>query len=185
MTSKMQASPYKIDPSHSSMGFKVKHMGISWVRGDFREFASKLDFDPKTGMLSNIDTVIKSTSIDTNQDDRDKHLRSADFFDVGKHPEITFKSTKVVQNGHAPKEIHGKFTMHGVTDDIILTITDWAGQIEDPKGNQRIGFEATGKIDRTKYGVVWNKPLAKAGGLVVSNDVILQIAAEFIEDKGK
>jgi polyisoprenoid-binding protein YceI len=173
---------YKLDTSHATMGFKVRHLGVSWVPGQFSKFDGSLQFDEKKPEISNIKVKVETASINTNEAKRDEHLRSADFFDVQKHPELKFESTKVVYNGGKPTQILGKLTIKGVTKDITLDVTDWGGTVTDPWGNERMAFEATGKIDRTQYGLTWNKGLSKAGGLVVGNDVTLMISAEFMKN---
>ncbi len=164
---------YKLDNSHTNVGFKVKHMMVSNVRGDFKEFSGSFAFDEKSKTLTALEGDIKVASIDTGIEKRDNHLRSADFFDVAKYPDITFKMTKIKGD-----KLYGTFTMHGVTKEIELEY-ELGGMIEDPWGNQRVGFSLEGEINRLDYGVKWNK-LIEAGGVAVSDTVKLQIEIEGI-----
>lgn len=186
---------YKIDGSHSYIGFKVKHLGISNVKGQFTKYEGTGSFDEKTGKVSNIKVTIDASSVDTREADRDKHLRNSDFFDVDKFKDIKFESTNVVTKNNKPTEIHGKFTLRGVTKDIKLTVTEWGGTTTDPWGNEKVGFTATGKINRQEFGVSWNKPIEnkdlkdkakdKAKEFAVGNDVELTIEIEANKDKTK
>ncbi len=174
---------YKVDPAHSSIGFKVRHMGISNVKGQFTKFEGTGSFDEKNGKVANIKFTIDPASVDTREADRDKHLRTSDFFDVEKHKEMKFESTNVITKGSKPVEILGKLTIKGVTKDVKLAVTEWGGTTIDPWGNERVGFSAHGKINRLDFGVSWNKPLDKAKGLTVGNDVEMMIEVEAIKDK--
>ena len=175
------AGNYKLDAAHSQLGFKIKHLGISTVPGRFKIFDGTGSYDEKTGQLTNLKVTISADSIDTNEPDRDKHLRSPDFFDVAKFPQLTFESTQVVNAGNIPQQIKGKFSLHGVTKEITLDIVDWGGTATDPWSNERLAFEARTKIDRTEYGLTWNKGLKQAAGLLVGNEVTLEIMVEAIK----
>lgn len=174
------ADKYNIDPPHSSVGFKVKHLVVSTTSGRFNEFEGHIMFDENNISNSSVEFTIDAASIDTDNEDRDKHLRSADFFEVEKYPEITFKSTKVenTKNGYF---LHGKLTMHGVTKDVTFPF-EYNGSIQDPWGNTRIGFDAYTELDRKEYGIEWNKVL-DSGGLTVSNEVKIEIHLEAIKAK--
>ena len=172
------AESFKLDAAHSRFGFKIKHLGISSVRGEFREGAGTADYDTKTKKLGPLKATIAVKSIYTNDADRDKHLLSADFFDVEKFPSIEFSSTKVLEKGGKPTEILGVLTMHGVSKDIRLKVSNWGGFATDPWGNEKFGFEASGTIDRRDFGLTWNKGLAKAGETILSNDVVLELELE-------
>ena len=172
-TTTVLGEQYKLDAAHSNIGFKVRHLGISNVRGSFQKFEGSGKFDPKTNKISDIKVKISADSIDTNEPDRDKHLRSDDFFAVAKHPEITFVGTKVEYAGNKPAKIIGDFTLRGVKKKITLEVEEWGGVAEDAWGNKKLAFEASGKIDRREYGLTWNKGLKKVGGLTVGNDVKL------------
>jgi len=171
------ADSFKLDESHTHLGFKIRHLGFSNVRGKFDKFQGTGKYDEKTGKLSDLKVNIQADSINTNEPDRDKHLRSPDFFDVVKFKELKFESTNIKYNGKKPSQITGKLTIHGITKTVTLDIEEWGGKAEDAWGNQRIAFEATGKIDRRDFGLTWNKGLKKVAGLTVGNDVsfILEI----------
>jgi len=171
------ADSFKLDESHTHLGFKIRHLGFSNVRGKFDKFQGTGNFVEKTGKLSDLKVTIQASSINTNEPDRDKHLRSADFFDVAKFKELKFESTDIKYKGKKPTQITGKLTIHGITKTVTLDIEEWGGKAEDAWGNQRIAFEATGKIDRRDFGLTWNKGLKKVAGLTVGNDVtfILEI----------
>jgi polyisoprenoid-binding protein YceI len=177
------ADSYKIDEGHSRLEFRVRHLGISTVTGNFKKFEGTGTFDPKSGQASAINVQIEANSIDTDEVDRDKHLRSADFFDVEKFAKLNFVSKKVEMSDGHPSKIQGEITIKGVTKPLTLTVTDWGGAATDPWGNERIAFAAEGVLDRTEFGLSWNKPLAKAAGLMVGNEIKLRIEAEGLKVK--
>jgi polyisoprenoid-binding protein YceI len=171
-----RADTYTVDKAHSEVTFSVRHMGVSKVGGRFNDVSGTIEGDPKKPETGKVDFVIKTTSIDTNQEGRDKHLRSADFFDVEKFPEITFKSSKITAKGAGKYEVAGTLTMHGVSKEITLPVT-MAGPIPDGRGGQKVGFETATTINRKDYGISWNKAL-DAGGVVVSDEVQVDISFE-------
>lgn len=174
----VQAETFAIDAGHSEVGFQVRHL-VSQTRGRFNDFAGTVDLDPKNLANSSVDFKIKTTSIDTNVADRDKHLRGADFFDAEKYPEITFKSKSIKAAGNDTYNVTGTLTMHGVSKDITLPVT-YLGQAKDPWGNTRAGFEATTTLNRKDYGIVWNKAL-DAGGAMLGDDVKININLETVK----
>jgi len=170
-----QAAKYKLDPAHTSVLFKIKHLVISTVTGRFEKFEGTFDFDEKSGKMSNLKVKIQTASINTNEKDRDNHLRTKDFFNAEKNPTITFTSTKITDS-KKPKQIKGKLTMNGKTNDLTFDV-DFKGTAKDPWGNKIMAFEATAKLDRRKYGLTWNKSLDK-GGVLIGNEVKIIIDAE-------
>lgn len=167
---------WNLDPSHSSVDFSVRHLGFSTVRGRFGSF----DLDVKTddaGVPTYIKSNIDASTITTGSADRDAHLRSADFFDVENHPYITFESTSIARHGDE-LEITGNLTMRGVTNPVTFE-ADVTGPVSDPWGNPRLATEASGKINRSKWGLTWNQAL-EAGGLLVSEEVKFSINAQVI-----
>jgi polyisoprenoid-binding protein YceI len=172
------ADTYNIDPAHSSVGFAVTHMLINTVHGKFNEFSGSLTMDGTE--LKEATGTIQAKSIDTGIDRRDNHLRSPDFFDSAKFPTITFKSKRAEKQGNGTVLV-GDFTMHGVTKEITLPVTV-KGPIKDPWGNSRIGFQAQAKLNRRDYGLKYNQAL-ETGGLVVSDEVELEINAEAVKAK--
>jgi polyisoprenoid-binding protein YceI len=174
----LQAESYKIDPSHSEVGFTVRHM-VSNVRGRFNDFSGTVDMDPKAPQKGSVEFSVKTTSIDTGNADRDKHLRTADFFDVEKYPEITFKSDSVKPTGKNTYNVTGTLTMHGVSKKVTLPVT-FNGEGKDPWGNTRAGFETSTKLDRKEYGIVWNKAIDN-GGVLLGDDVNVSINLETVK----
>ena len=176
------AAEYEIDPSHSQVLFKVKHLGISTVTGRFEEFFGLFSFDEDYPEEASVSTTIDMSSVNTNSEDRDKHLRSVDFFDVESFPEMTFVSQSVITQSDGVFELEGDLTLHGVTQPIIFVV-EYAGSASDPWGNDRVAFVATATIDRRDFGIRWNKIL-DAGGLVVSNRVRIILEVEGIKKQG-
>ena len=172
----VQAETYNVDKAHSEVLFSVRHMGVSRVTGRFNDFTGVVNGDPAKPGESSVEFTIKAASIDTNDAGRDKHLRSADFFDVEKFPELTFKSSKITAKGQNQFDVTGTLTIHGVAKEVTLPVT-LAGPVKDPRGNEKVGFEATAKLNRKDYGITWNRAL-DAGGVVVSDDVQLTIHLE-------
>ena len=174
----VMADTYKIDPSHSTVGFSIAHLVISDVTGRFNEFEGELTVDPalKT-LVTGGNGIIQAKSIDTGIAKRDEHLRGADFFDVETFPTLSFTSTSILVEEGKPVFV-GKFTMHGVTKDIRVPVTV-KGPIKDPWGKTRIAFAATTTLNRKDYGLTYNKVL-EAGGLMVGEDVAIEIKVEAV-----
>jgi polyisoprenoid-binding protein YceI len=170
------AANYQVDMGHSYVGFKIKHLMISNVKGNFNKFSGELKLDDKTNKLTYLKGVIDANSIDTGIEKRDNHLRDPDFFDVKKYPNITFESTRVVGDS-----VYGNLTMHGVTKEIELEY-EYNGQIKDPWGNMKAGLTLEGKINRKDFNLTYNKVL-EAGGVAVGDKVklILEIEAKLIK----
>jgi polyisoprenoid-binding protein YceI len=160
------------DPAHSSFGFSVKHLGIATVRGTFGEFEGKIVLDGNIADAK-VTGSAKAASIDTSQPDRDTHLRSADFFDAETYPELTFESTSLTEIDEETFEITGDLTMHGVTKPITLKAVLQGTEV-DPWGNDRIGFEITGQLERSDWGMKFNQALG-SGNLAVSDKVKLAL----------
>ena len=151
------ANDYRIDPVHSTLGFAVRHLGISTVPGKFTDFDGVISYDDKDPSKSSVKVTIKTASIDTGNGSRDKDLRSDNFFDVAKYPEITFQSTGVKKSGD-DWVATGTFTMKGVSKTIELPFT-LSGPVKDPWGSQRIGVESSTKLKRSEYGITADKGL--------------------------
>jgi polyisoprenoid-binding protein YceI len=171
----LAAETYSVDPGHSEVGFTIRHL-VSNVRGRFDEFSGKVNMDPKNLPASSVDFHIKATSIDTAVADRDKHLRSADFFDVEKYPEISFKSESIKATGKDKYDVTGTLTMHGVSKKVTLPVS-FLGQVKDPWGGTRAGFETSTTLNRKDYGIVWNKAIDN-GGVMLGDDVKVDINIE-------
>ena len=175
------AGNYRLDEAHSHLGFKIRHLGFSNVRGNFDKFKGQGEFEQKGGILSKLVVTIDAASINTNEPDRDRHLRDSDFFHVKKYPTLRFKSTKITTKNGRPWSINGELTMRGVTKKVVLKVDEWGGTMEDAWGNQRIAFSATGKIDRRKFGLTWNKGLKKVAGVTVGNEVKFELDIQAIK----
>ena len=169
------AETYTIDAGHSEVGFKVRHL-VSNVRGRFNDFSGTINMDPKNVQASSVEFRIKADSIDTNQADRDKHLRTEEFFFVEKYPEITFKSDSVKPAGKNKYNVTGTLTMRGVSKKVTLPVT-FTGEVKDPWGNTKAGFETATTLNRKDYGIVWNKAVDN-GGVILGDDVAIEINLE-------
>ncbi|RHX90097.1 YceI family protein [Leptospira stimsonii] len=176
----LQAGNFKLDPTHTSVGFKIKHLGLSNVPGSFKEFQGKFSFDEKTGALSGLDVTIQTASIFTNDEKRDGHLKSKDFFDAEGAPTITFKSAKATVKKGAVSKIAGELTIKGVTKPVVLNVT-FNGSAKDPWGTVHFAFEAETKINRKDYGLTWNKAL-ETGGVLVGEEVSIKIEGEAVAE---
>ncbi|MFQ5560899.1 MAG: YceI family protein, partial [Nitrospinota bacterium] len=174
------AATYKIDPAHSHIGFSVKHLVISNVKGNFKKLNGGFDLDPENN-ISSATLEVDAASINTENEKRDKHLRSSDFLDVSLHPKIVFQFKKTVSRSDNKYKVLGDITIRGVTKDIELE-GELLGKVKDPWGYERAGFTGTGKLDRTEFGLVWNNVL-ETGGVVVGNSVTLLLEFEGILQK--
>ena len=175
-----RAATWELDPAHSTIGFSIRHMMISSVRGQFRTFTGKATGDPKTPDKAQIEASIDVGSIDTANEKRDGHLKSPDFFDIAKYPTMTFKSKKIVAAGPGKAKVTGDLTLHGVTKEVVLEVEGGTDVIKDPMGNTRAGAHATAKIDRRDFGMVYDKTV-DGGGLMVGNEVEITIDVEAVQ----
>ncbi len=166
---------YDIDAKHSYIGFRVTHMGLTEVPGSFRDFTGTVNYDGKDVMKSSVNFTAKVTSVDTRVEARDNHLRSADFFEVEKYPDMTFKSTKVEKKGDVWK-VTGDLTLKGVTKSILIPFTV-NGMMKDAKGNVKMGISAQTSINRQDFGVKWGNKLPD-GTLAVSDIVKIDLQLE-------
>jgi polyisoprenoid-binding protein YceI len=169
---------WEIDAAHSQVIFAVKHMMISTVKGHFNVLSGSLHIDEQNPANSWVEAQVEVSSIDTRDANRDGHLRSPDFFDAEKYPVITFKSTKVEHVEGDEYKVTGDLTVRDVTKPVVLK-AEYSGQVKDPQGNARAGLTATGKIDRTEFGLTWNHVL-ETGGVMVGTDVKIEIDLETI-----
>ena len=174
---------YKVDPAHSVIGFSIRHYEISLVRGRFKDFTGTIRYDEADVSKSSVEFAAKIESIDTGVDPRNAHLRTADFFDAAKYPDMTFKSTRVERSAQDQYILHGDFTLKGVTKQISFPFT-LTGAIKDAQGNTRFGVAAQTKIDRRDYGITWGKPMAN-GGLDVGNEVMIDLQLEAVKPVSK
>lgn len=174
---------YRIDPAHSVIGFSIRHNEITLVSGRFKDFTGAIHFDDKDMTKSSVEFKAKAESIDTGVEARDKHLRTADFFEVEKYPEMTFKSTRVERKGKDRYILSGDLTLKGVTRQVSLPFTI-TGAIKDGRGNTRIGIAAQTQIDRRDYGITWGHALP-GGGFDVAHDVTIDLHLEAIQPAPK
>jgi polyisoprenoid-binding protein YceI len=169
---------WTVDPAHSSIEFRVKHMMISTVRGRFGEFEGTIEAAPDYHD-SKVRGTIEAASIDTNEPRRDEHLRSADFFDVETFPSITFRSARIADATGDRFKLIGDLTIHGVTREVTLDVTA-EGRGKDPWGGERAGFSAATKIKRSEFGLTWNQAL-ETGGFVVGDDIKISLDVEVVK----
>ncbi len=169
---------YTIDKNHSDVTFQIRHF-VSKVRGSFTDFEGTIQIDQARPEASSVVFTIKAASINTNNEGRNKHLNSADFFDTAKFPEISFTSTKIAPAGKDKYDVTGNFTMHGVTKEITLPVT-FTGTAKDPRGGERAGFELATTLNRKDYGINWNKALDN-GSFMLSDDVAVAISLETVK----
>lgn len=167
------ADHYKIDPAHTSIGFSVRHMGVSNVKGHFDDFTGSLVLD--NGAIQEANGTIQVKSVNTGMERRDNHLRTSDFFDAAKYPTISFKTKRVEKSGDQTVLI-SDFTMRGVTKELKLPVTV-SGPVKDPMGNTRLGIEAKTTVNRKDYGMQFNAVM-ETGGLVVGEEITIEINAE-------
>ena len=169
---------WNLDPAHSSVEFAVRHMVVSTVKGRFGEFAVDAQIDAADISKSRGTVTVQTASVDTREPQRDTHLRSADFFDVEKHPQMTFVVREVRAAG-GDYEMVGDLTIKEITREVVLA-TEVSGPVADPFGNTRLGISATAKVNRKDFDLTWNV-ITEAGGLLVGDDVKLSIEAEFTQ----
>jgi polyisoprenoid-binding protein YceI len=177
-----ESNQWLIDASHSNVGFTVKHMMITNVRGEFTKLEGKVSWDPSKPEATQIEAVIDVASISTREEQRDAHLKNPDFFDVGNFPKITFKSKSVEAKGAEELSVTGDLTIHGVTKQVVLHVEGPSAPTTDPFGNVRVGASASTKIKRDDFGLVYNAAL-ETGGLLISNDVKITIDISLIKQK--
>ena len=176
------ASTWNIDPEHSHIGFKIKHLMVSNVKGNFNKYTGTVDLNEKDITKSKVVVSIDTTSIDTNVQKRDDHLKSADFLDVAKYPTMTFVSKKIAKVGNDGLKITGDLTLHGVTKEVVLNVEELSSESKDPWGNIRRGATATATINRKDFGVTWNKGL-ETGGVLIGEEVHIILEIEMIKAK--
>lgn len=174
------ASTWTIDPDHSNIGFKVKHLMVSNVKGSFDKHTGVVEINDEDITKSKVEVSIDTNSINTNVEKRDEHLRSADFFDVAKFPTMTFVSKKVAKAGKDKLKVTGDLTLHGVTKQVVLDVDAISKESKDPWGNIRRGTTATTKIDRKDFGLTWNKGL-ETGGVLVGDEITITLEIEMIK----
>jgi polyisoprenoid-binding protein YceI len=180
MSASTATSTWSIDPVHSVAEFKVKHMMISNVKGQFTGISGVLHLDEADITKSGIEATIDAASLNTGDPQRDGHLKSADFFDAEKFPTLVFKSTHVARTASGDLTIDGDLSIHGVTRKTTFAVEGPTAPGKDPWGNTRIGISATTKINRKDFGLVWNSTL-ETGGVLVGEDVTITLEIQFVK----
>ncbi|HKM46775.1 MAG TPA: YceI family protein [Terriglobales bacterium] len=179
-TPQTATSTWNIDPVHSVAEFKVKHMMISNVKGQFTRVKGALVLDETDVTNSRVEASIDAASINTREEQRDAHLKSADFFDVEKFPTLSFQSTRVTRVADGELAVAGELTIHGVTRKVVFTVEGPTAPGKDPWGNTRIGLSATTKISRKDFGLTWNAAL-ETGGILVGDEVTITLDVQFVK----
>ena len=175
----VKTTTWNIDPVHSAAQFKVKHMMISNVKGEFTSVKGSLEFDEQHIENSRVHAEIDASTINTREPQRDAHLKSADFFDVEKFPTLSFRSTKVSRKDEGVLAVAGELTIHGVTRAVTFIVEGPSDATKDPWGNTRIGLSATTKINRKDFGLAWNAAL-ETGGILVGEEVTITLDVQFV-----
>ncbi len=170
---------WKIDPSHSEVQFKVKHLVISTVTGSFGSYDGKIEADGDDFKNAKATFTADIDSISTNDEDRDQHLKSDDFFNAEEYPQLTFESTNFEKVGDGEYKVTGDLTIRDVTKEVELDVVH-GGTVGDPYGNTKAGFEVTGTISRKEFGLTWNA-VTEAGNVVVGDKIKLQLNVQFIQ----
>jgi polyisoprenoid-binding protein YceI len=173
---------YEIDPAHSSLQFSVRHLMVSNVRGTFTGVKGTALYDAANPSASSVEAAVDVNTINTNDAQRDAHLKSPDFFDVERFPTITFRSTNVEKKGGDLFAVTGDLTIHGVTKPVTLDVSEVSEQAKDPWGNARIGASAKTKVKRSDFGLTWNAAL-ETGGFMIGDDVKLDFEIELVKAK--
>lgn len=168
---------YQLDPAHTTVEFVVRHLMITKVRGRFTKFDGRIELPPGSDLPTRISATIDAASIDTREEQRDAHLRSADFFEVEKYPNLSFESDRI-EGTPAQFTVHGRLRLHGVTRDLTLT-GSFEGRANDPWGGTRVGYAAHGTINRSDFGLTWNAAL-ETGGVVVGDEVRIELNVEAV-----
>ena len=177
----MTTTKWVIDTTHSEVQFKVKHMMISTVTGYFSDFTAVVETEGDDFSTAKVDFSANLNSISTNNEQRDAHLKTSDFFDAENHPQITFKGDKLEKVGDEDYILHGDLTIRGITKAMKLKV-QYGGTVLDPWGGTRAGFTVEGKISRKEFGLSWNA-MTETGGIVVSDEVRMQVNAEFVKEQ--
>ena len=183
ISSSAMASSWTIDPDHSNIQFKIRHLMITDVKGTFGKVKGVIRIDEKDMSLSAVEVTIEIDSINTGVAKRDEHLRSNEFFDAARFPTMTFVSRKVTQSGKGQMKILGDLTIRGISREVVLDVEGPTNEIKDPWGNTRRGASATTKINRTDFGLTWNKSM-ESGGMMIDDTVFINLEIEMIKDKG-
>ena len=173
------AATWQMDPAHSSFEFKIRHLTVSNVKGDFSKFKGVVMMDDQNITNLKVEVTIDAASVNTGHAQRDEHLRGADFFDVTKYPTISFVSKRVIKTDANRLKVVGDLIIHGVTREITVDVEGPTAEVKDPRANFRRGATATTKINRRDFGLIWNRAL-DTGGLLVGDEVSIYIEVELV-----
>jgi len=176
------ASTWNIDPDHSNIGFKVRHMMVTNVKGEFGKFKGTLTLDDQDITKSKVEVTIDTASVNTRVAKRDDDLRSPNFLDVARFPNMSFVSRKVEKAGEGKLRVTGDLTLHGVTREVVLDVEGPSAEGKDPWGNMRRGASAATQINRKDFGLIWNKTI-ETGGVLVGDEVNIMLEVEMIKGK--
>jgi len=176
-----QEASWRIDPLHSGAHFSVRHMMISTVRGEFTGVTGSVIYDPKDPTRASVEATIDCTTVNTGVAKRDAQLKSADFFDVTHYPVMKFKSKRVEKAGDGKLKVTGDLTINATTQEVVLDVEGPTAPIHDPRGNERIGLNASTQISRKKFGIIWNEAM-EAGGVAVADEVSITLDLELIKN---
>ena len=180
VTSQTATTTWNFDPVHSVAEFKVKHMMISNVKGQFATVAGVLTLDETDHTNSRVEASIEAASINTRDAQRDTHLKSEDFFHAEKYPTLSFKSTRITRTGNGELAVAGDLTIRGVTRNVMFSVEGPTPPVKDPWGNTRLGLSATTKINRKEFGLTWNAAL-ETGSILVGDDVTITLDVQFVK----
>ena len=175
----MATTKWALDPTHSEIGFKVKHLMFTNVSGNFKTFTASAETDGDNFSNAKIEFSADTDSITTNNEQRDQHLKSADFFDAPSFPKLSFSATKLADKGDGEHELTGDLTLHGVTKPVKLNV-EFGGIVKDPWGNIKAGFSLNGKLNRKDFGLNWNAAL-ETGGVMVSEEVKIHAEIQLVK----
>ena len=175
----MATTKWIIDPTHSEIHFKIRHLMVSYVSGSFRQFNAEVETEGDDISTAKIKFTADINSISTNNDQRDEHLRASDFFDAENHPQLVFESSKLEKADDENYKLHGTLTMRGISKKIKLNV-EYGGITQDPWGNTRTGFSVSGKINRKDFGISFGM-VSETGGLLLGDDVTINANAEFVK----
>ncbi len=176
------AITYKVDPAHSTVDFRVRHLMIAHIRGDFSGISGTLLYDPLNPANSKVEAEIDVATLNTRDANRDQHVKAADFLDVEKFPKMKFTSKKIAADGRDRWKLTGDLTIHGVTKEVTFDVEGPTPEAKDPFGNVRIAVVASAKISRKDFGLTWNVPL-ETGGVILGDEVSLQLEMELTRQK--
>ncbi len=171
---------YNIDPTHSGVHFQIRHLMISTVRGSFTGLKGTIVHDPENPSSTTVEAEVHVDSITTNDEKRDGHLKSPDFFDASQYPVMTYKSTEVKKGSGSSYIVTGDLTLHGVTKPVVLDVEEVTEETKDPWGNTRLGATAKGKLKRSDFGLVWNAAM-ETGGVMLGDEVKIEFDVQMVK----